>query len=70
MGWLSRRENTGRWRILRVEQRDLFVDKTRIIFVGGFLGAGQRARIEILDLCCLRPGRPQPTHRYRTVAEP
>jgi len=32
--------------------------------------AGRRARIEILDLRCLRPGRPQPTHRYGTVVEP
>lgn len=31
--------------------------------------ADRRARIEIPDLRCLRPGRPQPTHRYGTVVE-
>jgi G3E family GTPase len=29
--------------------------------------AGNRIRVEILALHSLRPGRPQPTHRYRTV---
>ncbi|HSW00097.1 MAG TPA: GTP-binding protein [Sedimentisphaerales bacterium] len=32
--------------------------------------ADRRVRFEILDLRCLRPGRPRPTHRYRTVAGP
>ncbi|MBP7049859.1 MAG: cobalamin synthesis protein P47K [Phycisphaerae bacterium] len=31
--------------------------------------AGRCVRIEISNLRCLRPGRPQPTHRYRTVVK-
>lgn len=31
--------------------------------------AGDRIRTEILTLHCLRPGRPQPTHRYTTTVE-
>jgi hypothetical protein len=31
--------------------------------------AGRRVQIEISDLRCLRPGRPQPTHRYKTVVK-
>jgi Ni2+-binding GTPase involved in maturation of urease and hydrogenase len=31
--------------------------------------ADRRVRVEIANLRCLRPGRPQPTHRYRTVVE-
>lgn len=31
--------------------------------------AAGRVRTEIADLRCLRPGRPQPTHRYGTVVE-
>ncbi|MEN6577525.1 MAG: GTP-binding protein [Phycisphaerales bacterium] len=31
---------------------------------------GRRVQIDILDLRSLRPGRPQPTHRYGTVVEP
>jgi Ni2+-binding GTPase involved in maturation of urease and hydrogenase len=31
--------------------------------------ADRRVRPEIRHLRCLRPGRPQPTHRYRTVVE-
>jgi hypothetical protein len=31
--------------------------------------AGDRIRAEVLTLHCLRPGRPQPTHRYKTAVE-
>ena len=31
--------------------------------------AGERVRTEILTLYCLRPGRPQPTRRYKAVIE-
>lgn len=31
--------------------------------------ANHRAQVEIADLRCLRPGRPQPTHRYGAVVE-
>jgi len=30
---------------------------------------GDRIRTEILSLHCLRPARPQPTHRYKTLME-
>lgn len=32
--------------------------------------AGERTRADILTLRCLRPGRPKPTHRYKTIVEP
>jgi hypothetical protein len=31
--------------------------------------AGERVSVEVADLQCLRPGRPEPTHRYGQVVD-
>ena len=51
----------------RVEMRP--EDLERIVRDTLSKAAGRRATTNILTLRCLRPGRPQPTHRYDTIVE-